>query len=38
VYAARLNLMAGYFASPPTQWIGYRTVLTQLHRDHHLGP
>jgi hypothetical protein len=38
VYAARLNLLARYFASPPTQWIGDRTVLAQLHHDHHLGP
>jgi hypothetical protein len=34
VYAARLNLLAQYFASPPSQWIGDRTVLAHLHADH----
>jgi hypothetical protein len=34
VYAWRLNLLARYFASPPTQWIGDRTVLTHLHVAH----
>jgi ion channel len=38
VYAARLNLLARYFASPPTQWIGDRTVLAHLHHHEHLGP
>jgi hypothetical protein len=36
VYAMRLNLLARYFASPPTQWIGDRTVLAHLH-THHFG-
>ena len=26
-YASRLNLLAGYLAAPPTQWIGDRTIL-----------
>ena len=34
VYAARLNLLARYFASPPSQWIGDRTVLPHLRADH----
>ncbi len=37
VYAARLNLLARYFASPPTQWIGDRSTVRQLlapHLDH----
>jgi hypothetical protein len=33
VYAARLNALARYLASPPTQWIGDRTIL-----DHHRRP
>ena len=33
-YATRLNLLAGYFASPPTQWIGDRTVLARRHAPH----
>jgi ion channel len=33
-YAGRLNLLAGYLAAPPTQWIGDRTVLL----DRHIGP
>ncbi len=34
VYATRLNLLARFFASPPTQWIGDRTVLAQRHYPH----
>jgi ion channel len=34
VYATRLNLLARYFASPPTQWIGDRSVLTHPHAAH----
>ncbi len=34
VYATRLNLLARYFASPASQWIGDRTVLAHLHADH----
>jgi Ion channel len=34
VYAARLNLLARYFATPPTQWIGDRTAVTYLHAGH----
>lgn len=34
VYAARLNLLASFFASPPTQWIGDRTILTRRHVPH----
>jgi hypothetical protein len=34
VYAARLNALARYLASPPTQWIGDRTVLDHHHRPH----
>jgi hypothetical protein len=37
VYADRLNNLARYFASPPTQWIGDRTVLLG-PRDHHPHP
>lgn len=37
VYSERLNLLARYFASPPTQWIGDRTVLV-FHQVDHLGP
>ena len=37
VYAVHLNTLARYFASPPTPWIGDRTVLTRL-RPAHLGP
>jgi hypothetical protein len=37
VYATRLNLLARYFASPPTQWIGDRTILTHLHAAHFRG-
>ncbi len=37
VYATRLNLLARYFASPPTQWIGDRTVLAHSHTAH-FGP
>jgi hypothetical protein len=33
-YASRLNLLASYFASPPTQWIGDRTLLTRVHAAH----
>jgi hypothetical protein len=33
-YAARLNLLARFFASPPTQWIGDRTLLVQRHLPH----
>jgi hypothetical protein len=33
-YASRLNLLASYFASPPTQWIGDRTLLTHVHAAH----
>ncbi len=32
IYATRLNLMARFFACPPTQWIGDRSVLIR-----HLG-
>jgi hypothetical protein len=31
VYAPRLNLLARYFESPPTQWIGDRTLLAHPH-------
>jgi hypothetical protein len=34
VYAVRLNLMASYFSSPPTLWIGDRTMLAARHSDH----
>ncbi|MEX2112476.1 MAG: potassium channel family protein [Pirellulales bacterium] len=34
VYATRLNLLARFFASPPTQWIGDRTLLVQRHWPH----
>ena len=37
VYATRLNAMARYLASPPTQWIGDRTVLAQHRRQHLQG-
>jgi hypothetical protein len=37
VYAARLNLLARFLASPPTQWIGDRSTLT-MHHSYHLGP
>jgi hypothetical protein len=37
VYADRLNLLARYFSSPPTQWIGDRSLLTNRHMPH-LGP
>ncbi len=37
VYAARLNLLARFLASPPTQWIGDRTTLTRRHVAH-FGP
>ena len=31
VYAESLNLLARYFASPPTQWIGDRSSISHLH-------
>lgn len=31
VYAAALNELAKHFAAPPTQWIGDRSVLADLH-------
>jgi Ion channel len=34
VYATRLNLLARYFSSPPSQWIGDRTLLAHRHADH----
>ena len=34
VYSQRLNLLARYFASPPTQWIGDRTVLAYHQVEH----
>ena len=34
VYAQRLNLLARYFASPPTQWIGDRSVLAYRFTAH----
>jgi hypothetical protein len=34
VYATRLNGLARYLASPPTQWIGDRTILGQPHAPH----
>ena len=37
VYAGRLNVLARYFAGPPTRWIGDRTVLAHApaaHFDH----
>ena len=34
VYAQRLNLLARFFAIPPTQWIGDRTVLVHGQLDH----
>ena len=34
-YAARLNALARYFASPPTQWIGDRTILLARHANPH---
>jgi hypothetical protein len=37
VYAERLNLLARFFASPPTQWIGDRTVLAYQHLGPHFG-
>jgi hypothetical protein len=37
VYASRLNMLARYFASPVTQWIGDRSILTQPHAAH-FGP
>jgi len=33
-YATRLNLLARYFASPPSQWIGDRSVLAHVRADH----
>jgi hypothetical protein len=33
-YATRLNALARYLATPPTQWIGDRTILTQRHQPH----
>lgn len=33
-YAARLNLLATYLASPPTQWIGDRTMLERVQAPH----
>jgi Ion channel len=35
VYAARLNGLARYLASPPTQWIGDRTILERHHKPHY---
>lgn len=34
VYAARLNVTARYFATPPTQWIGDRTLLRHQRQPH----
>ncbi len=34
VYAVRLNVMARYLASPPTLWIGDRTVIARSHLPH----
>jgi hypothetical protein len=34
VYATRLNLLARYFATPPTQWIGDRSAVPYLHAGH----
>lgn len=34
VYATRLNTLARYLASPPTQWIGDRTLLDWRHHPH----
>lgn len=34
VYATRLNYLARYFASSPTQWIGDRSALTQMLAPH----
>lgn len=34
VYAVRLNMLATFFASPPTQWIGDRSTLTRHHIPH----
>jgi hypothetical protein len=33
-YAARLNALARYLASPPTQWIGDRTMLAARRQPH----
>jgi hypothetical protein len=33
-YAARLNALARYLASPPTQWIGDRTILAARRQPH----
>jgi hypothetical protein len=33
-YATRLNALARFFASPPTQWIGDRSMLAQRHVAH----
>jgi hypothetical protein len=35
VYAERLNLLAGYFSSPPTQWIGDRTFISHHYESQH---
>ena len=37
VYSQRLNLLARYLATPPTQWIGDRSVVTN-HELDHFGP
>jgi hypothetical protein len=34
VYATRLNLTARYLATPPTQWIGDRTLLRHQRQPH----
>ncbi|MBI3840003.1 MAG: hypothetical protein HY288_18940 [Planctomycetia bacterium] len=34
-YASRLNLLASYLATPPTQWIGDRTILLDRHAGDH---
>jgi hypothetical protein len=33
-YATRLNALARYLATPPTQWIGDRTMLAERRRPH----
>lgn len=33
IYARSLNELAKYFATPPTQWIGDRSLITHLHRN-----
>ena len=32
IYARSLNELAKHFATPPTQWIGDRSLITHLHR------